>query len=307
MTEDNGETDVLTMYRTVPGNHARGHLNQRQIDVIRQEILPELIRIGYESIGIITPYRDQVAAIQEQLNNDLEVATVHKFQGREKDVIILTSVDNAITDFVDDPRMLNVAVSRAVKHLAVIISQNPRNDRTNYGDLARYIEYNNCAIIESAVYSVFDLLYQGYAEQRQIFLKKHGRISEYDSENLIYGVIRDILQQSEFASVDCAIHVSLVNFVKDYSILDEYEAVYARNPLTHVDFLLFRRMDKSPLLAIEVDGIAFHSTGSVQAGRDEKKNRIFKKCGIPLLRLRTDGSGEKVRIEQALLAAVSNR
>ena len=66
-------------------------------------------------------------------------------------------------------------------------------------------------------------------------------------------------------------------------------------------------MDKSPLLAIEVDGIAFHSTGSVQAGRDEMKNRIFKKCGIPLLRLRTDGSGEKVRIEQALLAAVSNR
>ena len=191
MTEDHEEPDVLTMYRTAPGNHARGHLNQRQIDVIRQEVLPSLAIQGYGSIGIITPYRDQVAAIQTQLGKDLEVATVHKFQGREKDAIILTSVDNVITDFVDDPRMLNVAVSRAVKSLAVITSQDPRNDRTNYGDLARYIEYNNCAVIESSVYSVFDLLYQGYAEQRRAFLKKHGRVSEYDSENLLYAVIQD--------------------------------------------------------------------------------------------------------------------
>lgn len=306
MTEDHEEPDVLTMYRTAPGNHARDHLNQRQIDVIRQEVLPRLAKQGYESIGIITPYRDQVAAIQTQLGKELEVATVHKFQGREKDAVILTSVDNIITKFVDDPRMLNVAVSRAVKSLTVVTSQDPQNDRTNYGDLARYIEYNNCAVIESTVYSVFDLLYQGYAEQRRSFLKKHKRVSEYDSENLLYAVIQEILQKAEFSFVDCAAHVSLVNLVKDYSILTEEETTYARNPLTHVDFLLFRRMDKSPLLAIEVDGVAFHAAGSLQASRDEKKNRIFERCGMPLLRLRTDGSGEKERIEQALLVAVSN-
>ena len=129
MTEDHEESDVLTMYRTAPGNHARGHLNQRQIDVIRQEVLPRLERQGYGNIGIITPYRDQVAAIQTQLGKELEVATVHKFQGREKDAIILTSVDNVITEFVDDPRMLNVAVSRAVKSLTVVTSQDPQNDR----------------------------------------------------------------------------------------------------------------------------------------------------------------------------------
>ena len=306
MTEDHEEPDVLTMYRTAPGNHARGHLNQRQIDVIRQEVLPSLERQGYGSIGIITPYRDQVAAIQTQLGKELEVATVHKFQGREKDAIVLTSVDNVITDFVDDPRMLNVAVSRAVKSLTVITSQDPKNDRTNYGDLARYIEYNNCAVIESTVYSVFDLLYQGYTEQRRAFLKKHGRVSEYDSENLAYAVIQNILQKTEFSFVDCAAHVSLVNLVKNYSMLTAEETTYARNPLTHVDFLLFRRMDKSPLLAIEVDGAAFHAAGSVQIGRDEKKNRIFEQCHIPLLRLRTDGSGEAERIEQALRAAVFN-
>lgn len=299
MTSDHNEPDVLTMYRTAPGNHARGHFNQRQIDVIREEVLPRLTGEGYGSIGIITPYRNQVEAIRDQLGEGLEVATVHKFQGREKDAIVLTSVDNVITEFVDDPRMLNVAVSRAVKSLTVVTSQDPRNDQTNYGDLARYIEYNNCAVINSAVYSVFDLLYKGYAQQRA-FLQKHRKVSEYDSENLLYAVIESILRTLEFLSVDCAIHVSLVNILKDYTLLEEDEMTYARNPLTHVDFLLFRRMDKSSLLAIEVDGAAYHPLDSIQAERDRKKNHIFEKCGIPLLRLRTDGSGEKEKIEQYL-------
>lgn len=142
----------------------------------------------------------QVAAIQAQLGDGFEVATVHKFQGREKDAIVLTSVDHVITEFVNDPRMLNVAVSRAVKSLTVVTSQDPRNDRTNYGNLARYIEYNNCAVIESAVYSVFDLLYKGYAQQRRAFLQKHRKISEYDSENLLYAIIESVLKTPEFIS-----------------------------------------------------------------------------------------------------------
>ena len=114
-------------------------------------------------------------------------------------------------------------------------------------------------------------------------------------------MIQNILQKAEFSFVDCAAYVALVNLVKDYSMLTEEETTYARNPLTHIDFLLFRWMDKSPL-----DGATFHAAGSVQANRDEKKNRIFEQCGIPLLRLRTDGSGEEERIEQTLRSAVSN-
>jgi len=45
----------------VPGNHAREHVNQRQIDVIKNEIIPEQnLADGAVSIGIVTPYRDQM-------------------------------------------------------------------------------------------------------------------------------------------------------------------------------------------------------------------------------------------------------
>lgn len=305
MTEDRGEDNVLKMYRTVEGNHARGHLNRRQIDVIREEVLPFLTGMGYQSIGIITPYRDQVKAISDQLGSKYEVATVHKFQGREKDAIVLTSVDDVIGDFVDDPNMLNVAVSRAVKALVVVMSQDPQNDKTNYGDLARYIKYNNFEVADSAVFSVFDMLYKGYARQRQEYLKKHKRVSAYDSENLLYSVVEIVLKKEEFQQIGCAAHVSLTTIVKDYDLLDDEEAAYAQHPLTHTDFLLFNRMDKAPVAAIEVDGVSYHQAGSIQAARDAKKDSIFRKCGIPLLRLRTDESGEEARIESMLRAALN--
>lgn len=203
--------------------------------------------------------------------------------------------------------MLNVAVSRAVHSLTVVTSQNPCNDRTNYGDLARYIAYNNFAVIQSRVYSVFDMLYKGYTEQRRAYLQKHGRISEYDSENLLYAVIQKILTEAPFSDISCASHVSLASLVKDYALLTEEEYGYARNPLTHVDFLLFWQMDKQPILAIEVDGTAFHRVGSKQAARDEKKNHVMEKCGLPLLRLRTDGSREEEKIRSALQAARSGQ
>ena len=305
MTEDHGEPDALCMFRTVEGNHARGHLNQRQIDVIREEALPKLEKAGHNDIGIITPYRDQVAAIQQQLGNRYEVATVHKFQGREKDAIILTSVDNTIGAFVDDPNLLNVAVSRAIKSLTVIMSANSENDRTNFGDLAKYIDYNNYAVIDSQVYSVFDLLYAGYAAQRLEYLKKHKRISEYDSENLAFSVIEDVLKQDRFQSVGCAIHSSLATLVKDYSVLTEEETRYASNPLTHLDFLLFNTMNRAPLLAIEIDGASFHAPGTAQANRDTIKDHVMEKIHIPLLRIKTNESGERARIETALLSAVN--
>ena len=305
MTEDLNEPNVLSMYRTVEGNHARGHFNQRQIDVIKSEILPKLALRGYRSTGIITPYRKQVAAIRSQLGDQCEVATVHKFQGREKDAIILTTVDNVIGDFVDDPHMLNVAVSRAAKSLSVIISQDKENDRSNYGDLAKYIEYNNCEIVDSSVFSIFDLLYKAYADKRKLYLQKHKRVSEYDSENLMYSVIESILKKDEFSKIGCALHVSLISLINDYSLLDDSESKYARNPLTHTDFLLFNKMNKSPIMAIEVDGTSYHVEGSKQAQRDIMKNRIFEKCGIPLVRIRTDESEEGNRIEKKLRECIS--
>eukprot|EP00501_MAST-03F_sp_TOSAG23-6_P002251 GSMAST32.ASY1.ANO1.2351.1 assembled CDS len=76
---------------------------------------------GWENrIGIITPYRAQIKELKKHFGdtNNVEINTVDAFQGREKDIIIISCV-RAQSDkqrdvgFLHDIRRLNVALTRA--------------------------------------------------------------------------------------------------------------------------------------------------------------------------------------------------
>ncbi|MCL2592596.1 MAG: AAA domain-containing protein [Defluviitaleaceae bacterium] len=307
MTQDYDETDTLMAFKTVVGEHKRGRINQRQIDVTIHEVLPIICGLNPEDIGIIAPYRDQVSVIKEQLEHPVEVETVHKFQGREKDIILLTTVDDVVTDFSDDPYLLNVAISRAKKQLGLVVSGNEQPKDSNISDLISYIEYNNFEIIHSEIRSVFDLLYSQYTKARIAFLKKHKRISEYDSENLMYCEILDILERYKYLSLDVICHQPLNMIIKDVKLMTYAQYKYAANSSTHLDFLLYSKISRMPVLAIEVDGFNYHKPGTNQYKRDRLKDSILKLYGIPLLRFPTNGSNECIKIDQFLSEYSSNR
>lgn len=67
-----------------------------------------------------------------------------------------------------------------------------------------------------------------------------------------------------------------------------------------MDFLIYNRIGKKPVLAVEVDGYEYHKKGTVQAKRDLLKDRILELYEIPLLRFKTNGSGEKEIIIEKL-------
>ena len=310
MTADRGETDVMQAVLTVPGNHARGRINQRQVDVIGQEILPKLQQQGVTDIGIIAPYRVQVAKLKSAFGEGVEVATVHGFQGAEKQAIIMSTVDNEIGEFVDDPKLLNVAVSRAQHSFTVVMADgqdNPStNFTTNFGDLVRYIRHQQQSVLHSQVCSVFDLLYANYDGARREFLNTQGRGSVWDSECLAEAVIKDVLKDSEFTgmSLGCLRHVPLAWLVGETSGLPERERQFVTNPWSHVDLLIYDTIGKLPLVGVEVDGWAFHRPGSLQSVRDEIKNNVFQLASLRLIRLSTTGSGESAVISRALREAV---
>jgi hypothetical protein len=306
MTADRGESDVMQIVFTVPGNHARGRINQRQIDVIRQEVLPLLRGAGVTDIGIISPYRAQVAMLRAAVGEGIEVDTVHGFQGREKQAIVVSTMDNEIGEFVDDAKLLNVAVSRAQRRLIVVIASGQDNFSTNFGDLVRYIRHHQQSMMHSQVRSVFDLLYASYENARREFLSTRGRGSVWDSENLAEAVIRDVLNSSEFAgmSLGCLRHAPLAWLVGEVPGLSERERQFVLNPWSHVDLLIYDTVGKLPLVCIEVDGWAFHRPGSLQEMRDEIKNTVFRHAGLPLIRLSTTGSGEAATISSAIRQAV---
>ena len=297
MTQDNGEPDVLKAHITAKGNHARDHLNQRQIDDIRQVILPEL---ASDDVGIIAPYREQTRALTKEITDAIPISTVHKFQGRENDDIIISTVDNEISEFADDPKLLNVAVSRAKERLRIVVSDHENNWNTNIGELIRYIRYNHCEVTHSRLYSVFDLLYQDYEEERKRYLAKHRRISEYDSENLMFALIENVLADEPFTKLKVAAHLPLHMLIRDMQGLSTEEQAYVMHPNTHLDFVIFHRIDKAFLLAIEVDGYQFHKDGTRQHERDVMKNEILRKMDMPLIRFDTNGSGEEKILRRKL-------
>lgn len=306
MTEDHDEPDTLCVYRTAEGQHHRGHINQRQIDVTMNEVLPRLQDTAPLDIGIIAPYRAQVKEFAKATHGtSVEVDTVHKFQGREKDAIVITTVDDEVTDFSDDPCLLNVAISRAKKKLCLVVSGNEQPTDSNIKDLVAYIEYHNFEVVDSELYSVFDLLYQQYTQQRLAYLAKHKRVSEYDSENLMYAAISDMLQEMPDLPLNVICHQKVRLLIRDHEKLTEEEFRYATHPNTHVDFLIYNRITKAPVLAIEVDGFHYHKEGTRQAERDRMKDEIFAKYEIPLLRLLTNGSGELQKIKDILCPVVT--
>lgn len=300
LTEGKTERKPLIVHRTVEGNHARSNINQRQIDVIDKEVIPQQ-NLENVDLGIVTPYRKQTEAMQKHFEKrSIKIDTVDKFQGGENDVIILATVDNQITDFTDNVNRLNVAISRAIDQLILVIHGNDDYGDTNVADLIRYIDYNNFDIINSEIRSIFDYLYKGYEQKKREILSQSNKISAFDSENLTYILIKSIISEDRFAKYDVLVHFPLRNLILDYSKLTSEEEKYAKHHLTHLDFIIYNKLGKNIVLAVEVDGHEYHQENTKQQKRDLKKNSILDKYKIPLVRLSTTGSGEREKIMQSL-------
>lgn len=301
MKKSESEFAPIRVVRTVKGNHARGSVNFRQVDMITQEILPALEE-QFTDIGIIAPYNNQVNALHAALEasgRNYVAATVHKFQGREDDAIVLSTVDNQIQEFTDDPHLLNVAVSRAKRQFTLVVSADEQPD-SNIQDLIDYIEYYQGKSEESKISSIFDLLYKDYTQELLDFYKTHKRVSRYDSENLAYWAINNAIEELGYTHLGILMHYPLRHLITSASDLTPEQRAYASHSWTHLDFLIYDSVSHKAKLAIEVDGTQYHKASSDQGHRDMLKDSVLKSIGLQLLRLSTAGSQEKEKIKQAL-------
>lgn len=112
--------------------------NKAHADVVAG-LLSRLADRGEADIAVVTPYRAQTRYLRDLARRrlgraapaSLQVSTVHRFQGREKRVVILDTVDAppGRSWFLDErrnpefPRLLNVALSRARDMLVVVASR----------------------------------------------------------------------------------------------------------------------------------------------------------------------------------------
>nr|XP_027195378.1 regulator of nonsense transcripts 1-like [Dermatophagoides pteronyssinus] len=114
------------------------YLNRTEAAYV-EKIITRFLKSGLkpEQLGVITPYEGQRSFLVQymqhngsfhtKLYQEIEVASVDAFQGREKDIIVFSCVrsnEHQGIGFLNDPRRLNVALTRA--KYGIIIVGNPK-------------------------------------------------------------------------------------------------------------------------------------------------------------------------------------
>ena len=105
-----------------PDGVADGNTNSIEADRVA-EVVASFRRAGVDpdDIGVIAPYRAQVAEISRRLP-DVAVDTVDRFQGSSKEVIVISFVatEDLTSPIFEDSRRMNVALTRAKKALVLV-------------------------------------------------------------------------------------------------------------------------------------------------------------------------------------------
>jgi len=124
-----------------PDGTAVGNTNPTEADEVAR-IVEEYLAAGVEpgDIGVIAPYRAQVAEIGTRVREGVTVDTVDRFQGSSKEVIVVSFVATGSLEgpIFEDYRRMNVALTRAKKALVLVGDADALSSEDTY---ARMVEW----------------------------------------------------------------------------------------------------------------------------------------------------------------------
>ena len=177
------------------GKNYRSWMNQKEADQVLR-IVDELIakcNVNNKKIGIVTPFTAQVDLIENMLSrkeeySDIVVGTAHKFQGDERDVIILstvlsTNMKKSTIDWIQKPHnLINVAITRARDSLIVVGDFITMKQQTGIlKDLSDYID--DIVITKGTSIAEYKLL--TYLGMQGIKPKVHQKIRDIEVDFII--------------------------------------------------------------------------------------------------------------------------
>ncbi|MFB6082124.1 MAG: AAA domain-containing protein [Halanaeroarchaeum sp.] len=134
---------------TVPDGVAFAHVEGTEdahVDGAEAECVAELVQryleegLPPDDIGVIAPFRAQVAEIGRRVPAGVAVDTVDRFQGSSTEVIVVSFVATGSLEgpIFEDPRRMNVALTRAKKALVLVGDERALASEDRY---ARMLEW----------------------------------------------------------------------------------------------------------------------------------------------------------------------
>src|SRR5262249_55868068 len=151
-------------------------------------------------------------------------------------MVILTTVLSETEEgrrglkFVDDPRLVNVAVSRATDHFVLVTNHQKLPHSRHLRDLIGYIEYRypDAQPAASRVVSVFDLLYREYEEALRPLAKRLRGGAGSPAERIMDVVLGHILAEPAHGHLRVESQILLRNLVPTPDTLEEIQRAFIR-------------------------------------------------------------------------------
>ena len=278
MSKPGGEAcEVLTVVKSWSAARS-ATVNERQIrDAVQVVEHWEAEGFDASDVLLLAPFNLQVDKLARIEVEGADASTVHKSQGREKSCVIFSSVKDKPNAFLEDPRLLNVAVSRARSRLALLVEVDLLAQDCLVSDLARYMAYRGGTVLEESSRPAFPFL----------FGPRHGERTGDATETAAMRRICELLAEERAAEqIGVCRRYPLYLLVPERLArrLDGDLQAFVRSS-SHIDLLLYDRASMMPRAAIEIDGQQHE--GGLQAGRDAKKDAVMRRCGIRVVRVKT--------------------
>ena len=124
-----------------PDGRQTGNTNPVEADTVKEVVGAYLdAGVSPQDIGVIAPFRAQVAEIGKVLPSAVAVDTVDRFQGSSKEVIVVSFVATGSLEgpIFEDYRRVNVALTRAKKALVLVGDADALSEDQTY---ARMVEW----------------------------------------------------------------------------------------------------------------------------------------------------------------------
>ncbi|XP_071392360.1 DNA-binding protein SMUBP-2 [Centroberyx affinis] len=146
--------------------------NRGEVDIVELHI-KALTEAGIKAkdIAVIAPYNLQVELLRQKLSArhpELEIKSVDGFQGREKEAVVLSLVRSnrkGEVGFLAEDRRINVAVTRARRHLAVVCDTQTVQNHAFLKSLTNHM--TECGEVRTAFEYLQDIVPQNYTRDHK--------------------------------------------------------------------------------------------------------------------------------------------
>jgi superfamily I DNA and/or RNA helicase len=262
--------------------HPKKNTSLSEIDAIIKIITEQ----KYQNVGIISPFRNQSALIEENCKangiENIDVGTIHTFQGDEKDIIFIST---AITpqsgdktyDWIKHNReLINVATTRPKEKLFIVGDYQEilrrSSDQDDYLSLIEYVKSNG----------INDILPKP-DDQYRVLVDGRKKINTHNESDFIETIAHYMTTDKRYSVVPKVKVSSALKYADDEDKAYFHQAEF--------DFILENKITGLPELVIELDGPE-HYLDPVVKAKDRRKERICQLNGISMLRIKNENIRE---------------